>query len=35
MMGQEIGMEDGAITEGVFQHPVDSSATGAGKMKKV
>ncbi|MFN6252281.1 MAG: hypothetical protein ACK4Y5_09415 [Acetobacteraceae bacterium] len=35
MMGEQIGMKDGAITEGVFQHAVDSGAAGAWKMNKV
>jgi hypothetical protein len=34
MFRHKSGMEEGAIPEGVFQHTVDSSAAGAGKMKK-
>jgi hypothetical protein len=34
MFRHKIGMEEGAIPEGVFQHTVDSGAAGAGKMKK-
>jgi hypothetical protein len=34
MFRHKVGMEEGAITEGVFQQPVDSGAAGAGKMKK-
>ena len=31
---QKIGMEDGALTERVFQHTVDGGAAGTGKMNK-
>jgi hypothetical protein len=34
MLGQKIGMEDGAITKDIFQHAIDGGAAGAGKMKK-
>jgi hypothetical protein len=34
MFRDKVGMEEGAITEGVFQHAVDSGAAGAVKMKK-
>ena len=34
MFRHKVGMKKSAITEGVFQHAVDSGAAGAGKMKK-
>jgi hypothetical protein len=34
MFLDKVGVEEGAITESVFQHAVDSGAAGAGKVKK-